>query len=394
MNININHVIDRYKNIMSESDERYFNVTKYPIVNGYNWVCSGRSKGKTTSVLILALIIFRMYGKKCMYLRSAKTETVEAMINTLYTGLNTITKSDGRNLIQHITDDEYNKIYYLSRRKVFVIAREDSSDEDIKNAPVITYVKSLDLSSDMASGFADNECDIIIGDEMIDDRITTKSMLQLSHIVSTVFRERYNTFIFMLGNVSRGNPQLLIDMEIYKTVKVGNTPYFVHQTKLGTKVSCTLYNPPSEDDIIRDTMNKTYFGFDISGMETIRGVAVPVELFRRLPEDETQKINETAVAILALNELFEIYYVQSEVFQSMYYIKQGKKEFTKSTVFFSDDETLAYNEPFTYYNCGKEFPMMIDFIKHYRRNDVCFEDYICKVAVDSFMDLHNVPKNI
>ena len=47
---NVNSLFDMI--ISNEYKEKYYDVTKYPVIHGYNFVTSYRNGGKTTNILL------------------------------------------------------------------------------------------------------------------------------------------------------------------------------------------------------------------------------------------------------------------------------------------------------------------------------------------------------
>ena len=84
---NVNSLFDTV--VSNEYKEKYYDVTKYPVINGYNFVTSYRNGGKTTNILLWAMCAHKIYGSRISYIRTNKTMTTRSKIMTLFDSINT-----------------------------------------------------------------------------------------------------------------------------------------------------------------------------------------------------------------------------------------------------------------------------------------------------------------
>lgn len=371
-----------------------YDINTYGIHNGYNVIVSGRGGGKSTGVEVLALIAYENFGVTTVTLRASKEECTKFACESYFDNLINIPFDDGRNVIQHITHDRYNRIQYYYREHCFRLMRDDENVDTVKKTrEPFMYITSIDKSSDLCSTFNKPTCKLIICEEICDDRVNTKTFMDTMHLISTIYRDDVNTAVIMLGNISRGNPNVLIKLGVYDKIRTSTEPFFIHQTKLGTRIHTTLFNALPEENTKKHEFNKMYFGFDVEGMEILRGVSQPTELYRKLPDDV--KTVDTGYYLYILGCAFKVYQTYSDIWQSMYYIKQvplsALENLSTYEIIVTDDEHYSYTHPRTYYNFGQEFSLVKDFIIHYRRHDICYDKHFTKIAVDSLADLHKVP---
>ena len=207
---NVNSLFDMI--VSKEYKEKYYDVTKYPVIHGYNFVTSYRNGGKTTNILIWAMCANKLYGSKISYIRTNKTMVTRSKIMTLFDSINTTVDDNGKNYVQKIYNDKYNRIMYFPTEKCFKLVREDMTADELKTAKILCYVHSIDTNDELRSGFADNELDIILYDECMDKYVNNNTLINFLHIVSTFFRSRYKSIIFMACNMSTGAPIILQQM--------------------------------------------------------------------------------------------------------------------------------------------------------------------------------------
>lgn len=398
--LNINHTLEMVRELYKQTTEHgvpkeLYDINTYGIQYGYNAVLSGRGGGKSTSMQILNLQAYHDTGSQMLIVRACKSEITRAMVQGYFNSILNVMFEDGRNVIQHIFNDEYDTILYYNTEHCYRLAKYEEDYDDVrKNREPFCFVTCYEKSNDMCSNFNYPNLDIIFLEELCDNRITPLAFMDTMHIISTVFRQKLESVVIMCGNISRGNPDILLKMGVYEKIRTAQLPYFIHTTPMGTRVAVTLFNALPEHDTKKHKFNQMYFGFDIDGMDVIRGMSNPTELYRELPkDDDSQTITSTNYYINALGRYYTVKLVTSTKWQPLYYIKQTTEPVHDSrTITISDDEYTAYTTPYTYYNIGQSFKEVVKFLYAYRRNDICYEDYMCKVAIDSIMSLHNLPK--
>lgn len=389
----INSVNNMYNLIVpDEYKDKYYNPVKYPVIYGYNAVTSYRNGGKTTNILIYSLCAWSLYGSKLSYIRTSSSMITESKIMTLYDALNTTVDDNGKNYVQKITNDRFDHIYYLPRKKVFVIANETSSADEIKNAPVICYVHSIDNSDKYRSGFADTSLDIILYDECMDKEVNSKSFIDFMHIISTFYRNRYKSLIFLCCNMSTGKPVIFQSLGIYTKVLAQEQPFRIYTTEMGTKVSVEILEVSESFSLEREKMNTTFFGFNIDGMEIIRGSSVTHDIYRDIQPDDY--LTDMNVCIYTCGVLLRLYRLTRDNWQPMYAVKQIPTKPENTIVTVTDDKVYAYENPKTYLNICRDFKTCVDFVKAVRRHDVCYDNYLTMVYAESFLDNYKIGEYI
>lgn len=377
-------VPDEYKN-------KYYNVTKYPIIYGYNFVTSYRNGGKTTNILLWALCANRLFGSRISYIRTNKTMVTRSKIMTLFDGINNTIDENGKNYVQKIYNDKYNRIGYFPAEKCFKLIREDMTSDELKNAEIFCYVHSIDEYDKLRSGFSDNRLDIMLYDECMDQYVNNKTLIYLLNIISTFFRSRFNSIVFLACNMSTGSPVILQQMGIYTNILFQKTPYALYKTEKNTKISVEILQVSDDFSNERNIMNDTFFGIDLDGVEIIRGTSVCHETFRELPENaETIPTN---VKIYSCGYWIDVFTTISDKWQNMVYFEKGTPStHTCETITLTDDKNYAFTHPYTYASIGKDFKIGILMAKAFRRNDICCDDYMTYVCATAFYDFYKIPE--
>lgn len=394
MKMNIENINDLYKTVVpNEIRKKIFDITEYPIIHGYNIKTSYRNGGKTTNVILWGMCANKLYGSHISYIRTAKNMTTVSKIKTLFDAINTYTLDDGRNYIQHIYNDEYNKVYYLSREKRFVLAKEDSSDIEIKNGKTIMYVHSIDQSDELRSGFADINLDIVLYDEFVDGSATNNTLVNFCHVLSTFFRLRYDSIVFMCCNMSTGNPVILQQMGIYNKVQTQTVPFMVYTTEYGTRIGVEILHVSTEISNERNIMNTRFFGFKVDGMDIIRGSSIVQEVYRELPQGMT--LDTTPLYYYTCGNWYKVQYACNSKWQALFYISEATEPpHDCDHITMTDDKCKAITTPFTYWGILRDNQLAISLCKHVRRHDVCFDSYLTYISVKAFYDTFRIPENI
>lgn len=373
----------------------HYNITKYPLHFGYNLIFSGRGGGKSTSVLIFALRSYIMQNVTTLLLRACKDEVTTQYMSMYLNTLKKIVFDDGKNLIEKLSDNKYNDFYYNKNRHCFILCKHTDNIDDIKNNDPFMYVSSIDKSSQLCSSFSALNCKIIFFEECIDDKNTYNTTLNLLHDISTCFRECTDTIVFLTGNLSRGNNIILQDFKLYDIIKSSKTDFISHRNKDNTLFYITLYDSIPQKDSQKAKFNDMYFGIDIKGIDVIRGNSNPIPLYRDLPKDTILNKNDIKVRLFLFDRWYKIEYCDFKKYQSMYYVTEIDNYTPCSDCLtFTDNELFAYQNPYTYYNVGKYFEILIDFIKHTRRTDTCYDSYMSYISIKNWLDMFFIPDNI
>lgn len=253
-----------------------FDVTKRPYeMQGWNTYLSPRNKGKTTSLLILALCYNWLYGYTFAYIRTLQNMTVEKSMITLFGVINDYKDKDGRNYIQKITNNTWNRVVFKRNTKKFYYANVDEQGNIIEQSDkILGHVLAVELQDVYKSSFADTNCNILIYDEFIDTYYRSWTYEYLMNLISTVKRSR-EALIFLSANTLDRDYPIFYDfdlIDIVRELQLGE--HEVLETPLGTRLWLEIVaidehhadKPPITEDI------RKYFGFSSKKLEGITGL--------------------------------------------------------------------------------------------------------------------------
>lgn len=261
---------------------------------GYYMLISKRGVGKTTSVVLLGLILYKLYGVKIQYIRETKDMLApkfaqEMMATILSCGY-----------IEKLTEGRWNSAYYYGSRWVFCKVDEDGKIVE-KTANHFMYTLSIDQSFTYKSNYNAPDGDITIFDEFIGKRYTPNSFIYYLDILSTIIRKRSGVLNFMLSNAIDEYSEYFDEFEInerIRTMKKGDCDICVSPG--GTRIYVELID---HHDKNAARLNREYFGFSNPRLYAITGSGewnVPICKHYDL-EDDLELIDRTHYIKMGLN---------------------------------------------------------------------------------------------
>lgn len=258
-----------------------YNPSELPIEKA-SWfvLTSERNTGKTTNLILIAMILNLRYGMKSAYLRqSADMITPKEMRNFM----NVILACQ---YIQKLTDGEYNGVRYWARHYTFVFWDEDG--KKAKESDPFLWVGSVAENEVYKSTLNLPTCNMIIYDEFISSDYIPNEFVALCDLHKTIARNRKNVKIFLCANTTNYYHEyfreLLIQEEVL-TTKVNHS--FIKATPLGTKV---YYKMIGDKDPAREAVNIEYYGFKNPRLKSITGGDWSVNSYPHIQKEEREVI--------------------------------------------------------------------------------------------------------
>lgn len=237
---------------------------------GYYMLISPRGVGKTTSMIILGMILFKLYGTRIQYIR----QTSDMLAPKYAQELMSVVLSSG--YIEKLTEGRWNYAYYHAHRWVF--ARINDEGKIVEKSDIhFMYTISIDGSFELKSNYNAPFGDLCIFDEFIGARYRPNEFIYYLDILSTIIRRRTGVINVMLSNAIDEYSEYFDEFEIndeIRLMKKGDARLCT--TSGGTRVYVEMID---QHDINRARLNKEYFGFKNPRLYAITGEgewAVPV----------------------------------------------------------------------------------------------------------------------
>lgn len=263
-----------WKKIFSEFNKlnipKYvYNPCKLPLNRkdvAWFWTLSERSKGKTTNLLLLGMIVHKQYNSPIQYIRQTKEMLSPSISNTLFS---TILKF---NYVEKITDGKYNNVMLFHRNWFYIQTNENGIIEEKSDKPFMTML-CIEEYERYKSVYNAPQGDFIIVDEILSKNYYPNEFIHLCDLIMTIKRDRLSTKIMCLANMIDLESQYFHEFEIYEalqTLNVGEKD--IIENPKGAKVFVEIL-PSNESTRTkeRNISNKIYWGFKNQKLVGITG---------------------------------------------------------------------------------------------------------------------------
>lgn len=259
----------------------------------YNMLISKRGVGKTTSILLLGLILFKLYGVIIQYIRSTEDMTAPKFAQEL---MSTILACG---YIEKLTDGRWNYAYYHAKKWVFANIDEQGKIVERTNNHFL-YVISLDKNLELKSNYNAPHGDLTVFDEFI-GKYTPNEFIRYLDVLSTIIRKRAGVINVMLSNAIDEYSEYFDEFEINEEIRqMKKGDCRICESSGGTKIYVELID---HHDKNAARLNKEYFGFKNPRLYAITGAGewnVPICKHYDL-EDEPEVLDKTHYVKMGLN---------------------------------------------------------------------------------------------
>lgn len=261
--MNYKAVIKKYRSL--KCPEGFFNPCNLPYnTDKYFIICTERSTGKTTNVLLFAMCAHWLFGNQIAYVREYSDMIERRNLRQLFETIKAY------NYIEKITDGKYKDLIYQSHGWYYCNYDEEGKVIDRMTDPFMLCL-SIDQSDLYKSTLNMSTCHFIIFDEFISrGRYRQDSFIAWCDVCKTIIRSRTDPVIFMLANTIDRNHQYFYEMEIndiVNTMPLGTSTETV--THEGTPIYVDFYQPGITPE--KTLHNKLYFGFKNKKLGAITG---------------------------------------------------------------------------------------------------------------------------
>lgn len=229
---------------------------------GYYMLISKRGVGKTTSVVLLGLILFKLYGVVTQYIRQTEDMTAPKFAQEL---MDTIISCG---YIEKLTNGRWNYVYYHAKRWVYATLDPDGKISEKSDIPFME-VMSVDKSFELKSNKNSPHGDLTIYDEFIGKRYYPNEFIYYLDILSSIIRRRSGVINVMLSNAIDEYSEYFDEFEIndeIREMKKGDCR--ICTSSGGTQVYVELIDHHNKNGA---HLNKEYFGFRNPRLYAITG---------------------------------------------------------------------------------------------------------------------------
>lgn len=268
---------------------------KNPNRCGYYMLLSKRGVGKTTSMILLGLILFKLYGTITQYIRQLEGMTTPKNAQEL---MSTILSCG---YIEKITEGRWNYATYYANRWTFANIDENGKITE-KSKIHFMYTLSIDRSFYYKSNYNAPTGDLTIYDEFINKHYTNNEFVFYLDTLSTIIRKRTGVINVMLSNTIDEFSEYFQEFEIEEQIKgLKRGDCTIATTSGGTKIYIEIIDQHDKNSA---RLNKEFFGFRNPRLYAITGSGdwnVPVCKHYDYNDDTAELIDRTHYIEMGLN---------------------------------------------------------------------------------------------
>lgn len=257
-------IMNFYKKLNVPSEYDYSNIL--PFDKNYKWhlLLSVKSVGKTTQLLLIGLIMYRLYGTCIQIVRHHMDKAT--YYNRLFTLINTF---DGGRYLKTIFGSDDLEIGYYSKFFHVYKRLENGKREKYYPDPCAVALGS-DECYTLCSKYDAPKGDLIILDECFTNTNRPDEFLNFINLHKTIVRERLSDKIFVLGNTYDANNVWFRQLTISREIR-GLRPndQKIMKTVDGMDIFVYYLTPRSPEK--RMNFNKMHYGFGNPQLNAITG---------------------------------------------------------------------------------------------------------------------------
>lgn len=261
MKVDWNKVRKEYKKLGCPKD--VYNPCKIPFEgNSWFFLCSERSIGKTTNVLLIGLILHKLYGIQVQYIRDNADMLAPKNLNNLCAVI------ANHGYIEKLTDGQYNTITYHARKWCYGYWDSDTGKILSKSDPVISCL-AISENAIYKSSYNAPTGDFIIFDECISRYYYHNEFVDFCDLTCTIGRFREGVKIVLLSNTIDPYAPIIDEIEaqhIVETMNIGD--HEEYYTSGGTPTYIELCG---NLDTKRVELSRLFYGFKNPRLKSITG---------------------------------------------------------------------------------------------------------------------------
>lgn len=300
----------------------------------YFFELSERSTGKTTNLILLGCVLYKLYGIIIHYIRTREEQISPKNLKDLMT---TIEKFG---YIEKLTDGKYNSCLYHARRWYYCNRDKKSGDILEQSSLHFMFCMSIDNNEMYKSSYTCSTADFIIYDEFISRYYYPDSFVLFLDICKTLIRSRLSPIIVLSANTIDKHSLWFDEFGIknaISTMKIGD--HKVVETNKGTRMSIRLMSIDDNSFIKkRNKNNSLFFGFSNPKLSAITGDDWSMSSVPRIPKEKHEIIDQTHYLKIS-NELVHMTLVKFEKLGYSVLCTSANNTYNDSIIYTLDDIT-------------------------------------------------------
>lgn len=260
--LNFTKIIREYNKLKCPAD--VYNPCKLPFDRDkYFVICSERSIGKTTNILLFGMIAHEIHGTQIQYIRQTEPMLEPKNMRQLF---DTILQYD---YVKKITRGKWDSVYYYARGWYY--CNRDKSGKVIEqDEKPFMFCLAINRNIVYKSTYNAPTGDILIFDEAFSKFYPQDEFIDFCDLVKTIIRERTAPIIFILGNTIDRYHAYFSELELLPvstSMPIGEHTEII--TSGGTPIYCEFAT--REKTAAKILFNRIFFGFRNKKLGSITG---------------------------------------------------------------------------------------------------------------------------
>lgn len=260
--LNFTKYIREYNKLKCPAD--VYNPCKLPFDRDkYFVICSERSIGKTTNIILFGMIAHEVDGIQIQYIRQTEVMLEPKNMRQLF---DTILAFD---YVSKITKNKWSSVLYYARGWYYC-NRDEAGKVTEQDSTPFMFCLAINRNIVYKSTYNSPTGNIIIFDECFSKFYPQDEFIDFCDLVKTIIRERTEPIIFMLGNTIDRYHAYFSELELLsistsmpigehtETITSGGTPIYI---EFATR----------EKTLEKLRLNKIFFGFKNKKLGSITG---------------------------------------------------------------------------------------------------------------------------
>lgn len=302
--LNFQKIISEYKKLHCPDD--VYNPCKLPFDRDkYFVICSERSIGKTTNVLLFGMLAHKIHGTQIQYIRQTEVMLEPKNSRQLF---DTILKYD---YVKKITKVWSSVDYYA--RGWYYCNRDDKGKVTERDAKSFMMCLAINRNMIYKSTYNAPTGDVLIFDEFCSRFYPQDEFIDFCDLVKTIVRERQTPIIFMLGNTLDRYHQYFAEMEL---LNVSTSMPLGQHTEVITSKGTPIYIefPTREKTPEKLTLNKIFFGFRNKKLGAITGDNWAITPYQHIDKTDSPELIAKNLYISIEGYLVNLELVSSDLY--------------------------------------------------------------------------------
>lgn len=294
---------------------------------GWNIICSERSRGKTTNLLLLGMCFNALYGTQIQYIRQKKDRIAPKKADELFRTIRFF------GYIEKITDGRWNSCILKARRWYYTLIDEEGKEID-RASEHFMYMLSLDEAEDFKSTYNAPLGDFILVDEFINSSYIQNEFVVLCDLLKTIIRDRTDILLILATNMLNPHSLYFKELEIYeKMLVLKNGQSEIVKTQKGTSIFIEILKAGEETDKQKKLSNTKFFGFNNPLLVNITGGDWAIDNVPHIVHTKDDKILMSNIYLFFLNRFIRLELVFNEKVGYHVNVVWGNEPHTDSIIY-------------------------------------------------------------